>query len=168
VILSFSFLGILWSLFLDSCQSSSEVFQCEVSLLGLEKSLPWSFIAQNFPITKSQILAFFSFVESRHSTTWWNAVIDSINFDEASGFSEYETLGTFVKSISSEPLRFQSGSWSRRGSHYDVLRKIQNGNPGKLGHDFVAIEDWMQGTPSRSRLRNVGQIIEFLAWKIRR
>jgi hypothetical protein len=111
-------------------------------LMGLDKAHPDSFIAQNFPITGKQIESFFSFIEKRHSANWWDAVIDSIDFDEWSGFSEYETLGTFVSHFEHQPLTMQPGTWSRNGQQAWVSNKIRSGESRKTKHDFVAVETW--------------------------
>ena len=111
-------------------------------LLGMGRANTNSFIAQNFPITGNQIEAFFTFIETRHQKNWWDAVISTIDFDEASGFSEYETLGTFVSSLSHEPLKIQKGTWSRNGTHHLVSKLLRSGGARKRVYDFVAIEVW--------------------------
>jgi hypothetical protein len=122
-------------------------------LLGLDKSHLKSFVAQNFPITGDQIRAFFSYVEERNESTWWDAVIDSIDFDEPSGFSEYETLGTFVSSFGKRPLTMQPGTWSRDGNQRWVSRQIRLKKPARRKFDFVAVESWAQNSWSKSVLR---------------
>jgi len=113
-------------------------------LLGLDKARPESFITQNFPILGHQIKAFFEYIERRHSKNWWEAVIESINFDEMSGFSEYEALGTFVSFFEDKAVgEKQSGAWSygsaRQVSHHLGPKKAQLAEI-----DFLAVEDWAQ------------------------
>ncbi len=122
-------------------------------LMGLDKALPNSFIAQNFPITGSQIEAFFNHIEKRHQKKWWDAVIDSIDFIESSGFSEYETLGTFVSSLDKKPLTMQPGSWSRDGDLRWVSRQIRLHKALRSKHDFVAVERWTPNPWVMSRLQ---------------
>jgi FkbM family methyltransferase len=124
-------------------------------LLGLDKAHLGSFIAQNFPITGNQIESFFSYLGQRHSTTWWNAVLDSINFDEWSGFSEYETLGTFVSHLEDKPLAAQSGTWSRSGIQARVSKQITSGKKPRPDYDFVAVERWAQDIWAREFPRRV-------------
>ena len=121
-------------------------------LLGLDKAEPNSFIAQNFPITGDQIPAFFSYVEERHQKKWWHAVIDSIDFDESSGFSEYETLGTFVSSFTMQPVTMQQGTWSREGNQRWVSKQVSSRKASKAKYDFVAIERWAQNRWHKSPL----------------
>jgi FkbM family methyltransferase len=113
-------------------------------LLGLDKAHPNSFVAQNFPIRGSQVRDFFAYIEERHQTEWWNAVIDSIDFNEASGFSEYEALGTFVSSLNTGSLATQSGMWSREGKQTWVSRYMRSRTGPLSKYDFVAVERWTQ------------------------
>jgi hypothetical protein len=140
-------------------------------LLGLDKAHPESFIAQNLPITGDQIRAFFSYIENRNQSTWWDAVIDSIDFDEPSGFAEYETLGTFVSSFDKKPLIMQPGSWSRYGNQRRVSKQIHSRRASKAKYDFVALETWAQARPARAFLNrilgglslNFGRALSFVA-----
>jgi hypothetical protein len=111
-------------------------------LLGSDKAHQNSFIAQNFPITGNQIQAFFSYIERRHQSKWWDAVIESIDFDEASGFSEYEALGTFVCLFENTPLTIQPGTWSRDGNLKLVAKQIRSKKAHKGNFDYVAVESW--------------------------
>jgi len=124
-------------------------------LLGLDKAHPSSFIAQNFPMTGDQVQAFFSYIEKRHKSMWWEAVIDSIDFDEFSGFSEYETLGTFVSSFDKRPLIMQPGIWSRDGEQRWVSKQIGSQKAPKAKYDFVAVEEWTQNKSCKSLLGRV-------------
>jgi FkbM family methyltransferase len=128
-------------------------FQNIDRLLGLDKAHPDSFIAQSFPITGKQIESFFSFIEKRHSANWWEAVINSIDFDESSGFSEYETLGTFVSYFENLPLTMQPGTWSRNGVQSQVSKRIKSGKSPKSKYDFVAVETWVHDKWVRAFLR---------------
>jgi FkbM family methyltransferase len=128
-------------------------------LLGLDKSHPNSFIAQNFPITGRQIEAFFSYIEQRHHSKWWDAVIECIDFDESSGFSEYEALGTFVSSFDKKPLAMQKGTWSRDGNQRTVSRQVGSRKASKAKHDFIAVETWTQNRWGKSRLLGVPSVL---------
>jgi hypothetical protein len=129
-------------------------------LLGLDKAHQNSFIAQNFPIKGNQIQDFFSYIERRHQSKWWDAVIDSIDFDEPSGFSEYEALGTFVCSFENIPLNMQPGTWSRDGSQQWVSKQIRSKKaPKRGGFDYVAVELWTQKKISYSILRRAVKVL---------
>jgi hypothetical protein len=128
-------------------------------LLGLDKAHQNSFIAQNFPITGDQIQAFFSYIEKRHQLKWWDAVIDSIDFDETSGFSEYESLGTFVCSFENKPLNVQPGAWSRDGNQQWVSKQIRSKKAPKGNFDYVAVESWTQKKCSYSFFRRAVKVL---------
>jgi FkbM family methyltransferase len=112
-------------------------------LLGLDKARPESFITQNFPILGSQIRSFFEYIEARHSKNWWEAVISSIDFDEISGFSEYEVLGTFASSFAGGVPESQRGTWSY-GVAKQVSHHVRQMSPEPPEFDFLAVEDWAQ------------------------
>lgn len=113
-------------------------------LLGLDKARPESFITQNFPILGSQIQAFFEYIETRHSKNWWEAVIESINFDETSGFSEYEVLGTFVSFFEEKGgSESQNGTWSY-GLARQALLYLRSITAAPPELDFLAVEGWAQ------------------------
>jgi hypothetical protein len=111
-------------------------------LLQLDKVAPYSFIAQSFPIIRKQIDAFFVYLENMHSDNWHDAILESIDFSESSGFSEYEVLGTFVSHFEGHDLHLQEGDWSR-GEEYSAIPLefvVESAPVVKL--DFTAFESW--------------------------
>ena len=54
--------------------------------MGLDKVVKFSFIAQCFPIKVVWIKEFFKYLESRHKKKWQEALINSINFNQRTGF----------------------------------------------------------------------------------
>lgn len=84
--------------------------------LGLDKIVKFSFIAQCFPIKVIWIKEFFKYIENRHKKNWLNAFVDSINFNERTGLSEYETLGTFISHKYKEHFTAIKNSWLRNGN----------------------------------------------------
>lgn len=114
-------------------------------LLGMQRAIGRSFVAQSFPTRGSWVHEFRSFIEDRHGTRWFEAIVDAIDFSEPSGFSEYETLGTFLAHSHAAEMAFSTARWSRCGNS-------QLGGPRWLGtawgrfvlrHDaFVAFEKW--------------------------
>ncbi len=139
-------------------------FETITKLLGLEKVVDFSFVAQCFPLRGDWASAFFAELEGRHSVSWWQAIIDRIDPAEGSGFSEYETLGTFVNNRFA-PLHFQAGQWTRRGYHHVSSPKklLRSGAPQNVVNrfDFVAFEDWKR--PKRKTTR----IVKSLTKKIK-
>lgn len=114
-------------------------------LLGLKRAVPYSFVAQSLAMKGSWLQAFFDEIEHRHKKPWPEAILDSINFSEGSGFSEYETLGTFAASnFGAEMLRIRS-NWSRFGNR--VIGSVHNLSDTEARekleiYDFVSFESW--------------------------
>lgn len=124
------------------------------ALFGLERTVDFSFVAQCMPMTGQWVSEFFGELEQRHNVSWWQAIIQHINPQEASGFSEYETLGTFLNDRFG-PLKFQHGQWSRRGYHHyssatDLL-KVEAGGQLTEQLDFLAFEDWNRPRQKKSK-----------------
>jgi hypothetical protein len=87
-------------------------------LLGLSRVQNQSFIVPGFPILKSWVEDFIQEVESRHSgSKWSDAVISCTDLSLRSGFSEFETLGTWI--ANSHPGEWKSSevTWERRGQN---------------------------------------------------
>ncbi len=114
-------------------------------LLGMQRAIGGSFVAQSFPTRGSWVHEFRSFVANRHGTDWFEAIVAAIDFSEPSGFSEYETLGTFLAHTHAAEIAYSADRWLRYGNS-------QLGGPRWLGtawgrfvlrHDaFVAFEKW--------------------------
>jgi hypothetical protein len=115
------------------------------SLLALPRQAPYSFIAQCFAIKGNWSDAFFRFIEEAHRKQWAEAIIDCINFAEGSGFSEYETLGTFIAHKYGSEICPLPNDWCRYGntliggpeniSSADAQLKLRS-------YDFISFENW--------------------------
>ena len=68
-------------------------------LLGLAAISPRSFVGQCFPIASLHARAFAAEVERRHGRPWYEAIMATTDLSEISGFSEYETLGTYLTPV---------------------------------------------------------------------
>jgi len=116
--------------------------ECNKAILGLDRQIRRSFIAQCFPILGEDISALRRFLEL-DDDPWWKLVLDNIDFSLESGFSEYEFLGTFVGSRSPS-INFQVGKWTRNGY---LLWKTPSTIPERLRYrgrhlDYAAFESW--------------------------
>jgi hypothetical protein len=123
-------------------------FAVTKSLIGLPKLVPHSFIAQSFAIKAVWFEEFKTDIESRHGKVWWQAIIDAIDFTQNSGFSEYETMGTFIASRHAQEMFKILRPWCRMGNtligsvgnlrdprYRDTLKSL----------DFITFENWDQG-----------------------
>lgn len=107
-------------------------FEAIKRLTGLSRSQDFSFVSPGLPFLKSWATQFVSQLESTHANnTWFEAIISAVDFREESGFSEYETLGSWVASEYEGNFLTRSASWERHGqklfgevkdlSHADLL-----------------------------------------------
>lgn len=84
-------------------------------LIDLEKLVGFSFIAQSFTAKSVWVNEFLAMLSNKFQMSWFDAILSNIDFEENSGFSEYETLGTyFVKNYADEMLICRK-NWHRKG-----------------------------------------------------
>jgi len=117
-------------------------------ITGLKKSVDFSFIAQCFVYQPEWIRDFCDEIETTFGKNWMQAIIQNINFDEFSGFSEYETLGTYFHNKHSSKMTFINNGWYRFGnSLIGGIEKIDNNCLSLLSkkYDYVSFEDWDVG-----------------------
>ena len=69
-------------------------------LLGLKKQVTYSFIAQCFAVKGS----------------WVDSMLHSIDFNQASGFSEFELLGNYAARFHGDEMALATTKWNRRGN----------------------------------------------------
>ena len=82
-------------------------------------------------------------IERIHGKPWYEALIESIDFRQGSGFSEYEMLGTFFVARNQATIGFQDGQWTRRGaSKVGLGFRLNMSRISKLfpDFDFVSFE----------------------------
>jgi len=119
-------------------------------LLGLEKKVNFSFIAQCFVIKAAWFSSFCRLLEQRHQCSWIRAILGSIDFNEGNGFSEYETLGTFISHCYADQISFSDANWLRLGNsllgHIAFLNDKVINRKLNLYH-FVSFEKWDRAKP---------------------
>ena len=126
-------------------ENHTPYFQMTERLVGLTKSVPYSFIAQCMPLKAAWVHDFRRSLEQRHGVNWLSAIIGAIDFSLDSGFSEYETLGTFFWTNYRPRFHPNHRRWSRHG-------KALVGTPANLTrwwarlllhrYDYVSFEKW--------------------------
>lgn len=101
-----------------------------------------SYISEHMIFDKNIVIQMIDEIEAKHKKKYWEAIIDSIDKDELrkSGFSEFETYGTYVLNRYNE--RYCDRTWKsfREASIFfsDIdIRKVQSLN---LGYDAVSYE----------------------------
>lgn len=126
-------------------ESHDPYFDLIYRLLGMRKAVAYSFVAQCFPIKGIWAREFFELVERRHGKNWADAIVGLINFNEPSGFSEYETLGAFVSNVHREEIVATRRLWLRAGN--GTIGTVDN--VGRFPYslllkpfDFASFETW--------------------------
>lgn len=132
-------------LYFCGSENHQPYFDFITKILDLEKQTPYSFIAQSFPARACWVKEFCETLEKKFDKPWFSVIIDNIDFSEASGFSEYETLGTFIharypRKISFRPQR----KWLRMGNNLiGGIDKLEYYLPKLLKkYDFISFENW--------------------------
>lgn len=131
--------------FYSSTEEHHPYFKFTQKLLGLDKIAPFSFIAQCFPCKGYWSNDFFKFIEEKFENNYINSIIRLINFEEQSGFSEYETLGTFFYSRFLDNIIVKSNKWIRNGtgligSPYYINKQPYNQLLNEYEH--ITFESW--------------------------
>jgi FkbM family methyltransferase len=153
-------------IFYPSHEFHSPYFIAINKLLGMNKIIKESFISQCFPITYEISSNFFRHIESHNSTSWYDAVIECIGINETSGFSEFESIGTFITHNYFDLISWHNSSWSRLG--YNELKKnglrfnqIENNNTLLSKFDYLSFEKWENMFDKKKKLINCINLIIF-------
>ncbi len=125
--------------------------------LGIDRYFSQSFVAQSFPVLASHAQLFFRYIEQRSGCPWHEAFLGAIDFDQESGFSEYETLGTFVRYFFPNEIAFQEELWLRNGWLLFPSPAAAMRASGRLlwsqKYAFCSFEAWQKPQPGcQSRL----------------
>ena len=102
--------------FYTGTEAHNPYFDLTQKLLGFGKTASFSFIAQCLPYKGTWANQFFKFIQDKFSVSYEKSLLDLINFNEESGFSEYETLGSFVYSKHPQQIKVKQTSWLRNGN----------------------------------------------------
>lgn len=114
-------------------------------LLGLERKVDFSFIAQCFPLRVRWLNELCDELEHRYNSAWYEAIISRIDFSQDSGFSEYETMGTYIAHHHPQEIAFSSARWWRFGNRLvgDItLLTDRKALALSRKYDFLSFEKW--------------------------
>lgn len=75
-------------------------------LLGKSPLRPHSFVTHYMLFDKVKLRSLKNAIAARHSTTWYKAILQSIDRTKQFGFSEFETYGNYVYAAGSNHIRF--------------------------------------------------------------
>lgn len=117
-------------------------------LLGLDRAQEFSFVIPGFPIPKTWLREFEQLILEKHEgKNWYEAIMDTTDFALFSGFSETETLGTFVANNHPGEWSTFRGNWERRGQkRFGYARKFTPERIQEIGQeanlDIISFENW--------------------------
>ncbi|MDH6504736.1 DUF6492 family protein [Polynucleobacter sphagniphilus] len=119
-------------------------------LLGLDKQVDFSFIAQCFVMRASWLQEFCAEVERKSGLNWVDALLNTIDFAEGNGFSEYELLGTYFSHTHWDSMCFTEQKWLRLGNstvgHVNFLNQKWIDGPLRE-YDYLSFEAWDRMKP---------------------
>lgn len=126
-------------------------FETIKQLLNIDRQVSHSFISQNFPIKSEWFQEFKKSIEFRSGKSWYEAILDSINFSHNNAFSEYETLGNFIAQHHPNEICFSQEPWLRLGNSQigDVSLLNSSTSLKKLApYKYVSFEKWDRAKPT--------------------
>jgi hypothetical protein len=123
-------------------------FEMIERLLGIGRVQSHSFVIPGFPILKSWVIDLIIAIETRNNgQKWFDAILTHTDFELMSGFSEFETIGTWIANAYPAKLILQNISWERLGQsrfgkakEFDSLSLIEIGK--KEGLQLITFENW--------------------------
>jgi hypothetical protein len=125
-------------------------------LLGVEKAIPHSFVAQCMYVRVRWICELLAVIERRTGTGWIEAILAGIPGKSESEFSEYETIGTFVMAAFPSEMFINYRRWFRWGmGHFGGIDRVSAAGLDDLSrsYDYVALESWDRGAAAWVRSR---------------
>lgn len=129
----------------SSSEYRSSYFDFIERILNLKKISDRSFIAQCMPVRAYWIHEMASQIESRYSDGWLKSLIMQIDPKEPAGFSEYETIGTFIAHKYPDAWYMPKRSWCRNGVSLigspQYLSRFELRGLAKE-YDFISFERW--------------------------
>lgn len=134
--------------YLRASEFHQEYFICIEKLLGMKRTQNFSFIVPGFPMPKEWIKNFLEDIRKYNNGLAWNeALIQAIDFSQKSGFSEFETMGTWVFHNHQDEIIEARYKWERFGQSkfglakdLDYLKVIELGKTKNL--DVISFENW--------------------------
>lgn len=135
--------------------------------LGLSRVANQSFITPGFPILGTWVDEFFQYAEKRHGgQSWHQSLIAQIDFSSDAGFSEFETLGTWISNHyphrwSTSHYQWERFGQSRFGLAASVTPELAKEIGSRHGLDVVSFENWDEPN-SKSKAQNLFRKI----WRI--
>ena len=107
-------------------------------LLGDEPPSGYSFVAHHMLFDQELLDELLREIEARHGKPWHEAILDAVDFDKQSSFSEWDLYGHWVVSRHPELARHRQLLWRDVGLPPGPVGRAVLG----LDYDFVAAHAW--------------------------
>jgi hypothetical protein len=138
-------------------------------LLEMDRVQEICFVIPGFPMKTEWVGELIMHIESLHGKNWFDAIMQTTDFSLMSGFSETETLGTWVANRYPGQWISRNGTWERFGQsrfgyakRQDVDHLLSLGKVHNL--EIITFENWdLRGF--RRIGRAVAKLIQRLARK---
>lgn len=134
-------------IYMKSTEFHKEYFEFIEKALNLKRIQNHSFITPGFPILKTWVTQFINEIETKNNKSWIDVFIEHIDFSQISGFSEFETLGTWITNRHQKNFEFSDYTWERYGqsrfgevSSLEIEELVDIGLKHEL--DIVSFENW--------------------------
>lgn len=115
-------------------------------LLGLERRINDSFIAQCFPTRREWVQNMCHQISLIHNEAdWWEVLIEHLSKNPSGcGFSEYETMGTWIYEKHREEIILKHGEYFRPGNSLFPLERTPSDEEIVVGDqlEYVAYDDY--------------------------
>lgn len=135
-------------IYMYASEKHKDYFDAIKRLLKMDRVQDQSFVIPGFPFFKTWTKSFIRDVETVNGgINWYDAIIDTTNLDLLSGFSETETLGTWVANKQPNNWVSSTVNWERYGQSKFGFAKdftpqsvVQLGEVQNLG--IISFENW--------------------------
>lgn len=135
--------------YMSASEFNPHYFDLIYKILGLPRTHNHSFVIPGFPVYTTWIKEFADFLSGRYQMMPWHSVLmDNVDFRLRSGFSETETMGTWIVSRYSEMCSTSEYNWERSGqSKFGYARNFSLDKLISRAHeanevDIVTFENW--------------------------
>ena len=124
-----------------SSEFHHQYFRSIFNILGISKSLDFSFISQHFVCKSDWVKLMINCIEKNKKKHYVDCIVEIAKSSSEHTFSEYETLGTFVNKYFFYEIKFiDSDQWLRFG--YSIFHNPYNKSIRKSEFDFISFESW--------------------------
>ena len=134
--------------YMKAGEFNAEYFNVIQKLTGSVREVESSFVIPGFPLRRQWVHDWVATVETRHpGLRWYEAICSVVDFRERSGFSETETLGTWISNTYRNDWSQSFYNWERLGtSRFGFPSKWSASELVRLGRrknlDIISFENW--------------------------